>query len=148
MGNQIRLLDVYNPEFHRDAVAFLYLLIRDVPRKPGASCDEKSRYAAHIKHVESHPYQHWYVVMNGNGDPVGSVYMTPFNVLHVALAKTARKRGLGRAAIEAIMALHPKKTFYANIRPRNFQAIAIFERLGFQQTQISYKLETSGDSNV
>jgi|SRR5882672_2480779 len=137
----VRLVDVYAPEIHSEAIGFLFEMLQE--RHPDVNISHKvmPSFEAHLEFINSKPYAAWYIVMNGEGTPLGNVYLTGFNEIGIFITKSAQKRGLGRKAIDELIKRHPKTCYYANISPRNQRSIAIFERMGFRQIQVSFKLD-------
>lgn len=108
----------------------LYRLLGE--RRPEYNISHKvmPTYNNHVKFVRSRPYEEWYVIYSENR-PVGTAYITSKGEIGIFIQQDCQGMGLGRKTIEAIMGVHPKKTYYANISPKNPRSKAFFEKLGF-----------------
>lgn len=116
----------------------LHLLLAE--REPHQSISHRRMptWGEHVAFVESRPYTAWYVA-EVDGAPVGAVYLTRNDEIGVSIFAEHRGRGLGRQAVEALRARHPRPRYLANINPANHQSIAFFERMGFRHIQNTYE---------
>jgi RimJ/RimL family protein N-acetyltransferase len=110
-------------------------------------------FEEHTKFVESHPYEAWYLIEEkgvAGGWAVGSIYLTrpnvpplPGNEIGIFIRKGYRGMGLGKQAVQFLMAQHGPRDYLANINPQNFPSIAMFSGLGFHHVQNTYRLAYS-----
>lgn len=106
-------------------------------------------FEEHTRFVESHPYAAWYLIEEkelAGGWAVGSIYLTkphppmPGNEIGIFIRKAYRGRGLGKKAVELLIEQHGPREYFANINPRNLSSIAMFDGLGFDHIQNTYRL--------
>lgn len=118
----------------RDA-DFLYGLLAD--RDPGVSISHKNMptFDEHLAFIESKPYAAWYII----GPETGSIYLTHRDEVGIHIRRDKQGSGRGRKAVEALMQLHPRPRYLANIAPGNAGSLRFFQRLGF--TCIQHTLE-------
>ena len=105
-------------------------------------------YHAHVRFVRSHPYRCWNFV-KVDGLVAGSVTITKLNEIGIVLLPDYRGKGVGRHALQALIArhrplhaipAHRAGHFIANINPLNERSIRLFTSLGFKHIQNTYQL--------
>lgn len=124
----------------KDAM-FLYWLLGE--RKPSESISHRAMPSVedHEQFVASDPYAAWYII-EVEGTQAGAVYLTRNDEIGVHVARRFRHMGIARAAIDALMRMHPKPRYLANINPANERSRRLFEWLGFRQIQHTYELRS------
>ena len=121
-------------------VSILYQLLCE--REPWMNISHKKvpTFNKHKEFVESRPYKSWYVIFDDATEtPVGSVYMSKNNEIGLFILKEYTNQGYGRAAVNEMLKLYGKD-FVANINPLNKPCIALFEKMGFEHVQNTYKI--------
>ena len=108
-------------------------------RKPFQSISHKTMptWEEHCQFVDSHPYQHWYVIMV-NGD-VGTVYLTEQREVGVFISEAFRGRGYAEAAVRMLVEQHPGRIL-ANVNPDNTASMLLWEKLGGEVLQMTYEV--------
>ena len=118
-------------------------------------------FEEHCDFVKNHPYADWCLidpfvghVDNLSGEPVfvGSVFLSqparPSVVgdeLSVDIFKEYEGRGYARSALEMMMARHGPRRYVANIATTNYASMALFQKLGFTQCQVTFELDETKD---
>ena len=120
-----------------DRQELLYRLLVD--RDAGVNISHKKMpcWGDHIRFVESRPYEAWYFI---GEEPYGACYLTKQNEIGVFLYKGHQGKGYGREAIKALMELHGRRRYLANINPLNDNSKSAFQALGFTLCQQTYEL--------
>jgi len=145
----IKLLDVYKA---RDPHVFLYKLLDERQPEQSISHAGMPTLEEHRKFVLSRPYRCWYIVQNGTGLWVGSVYATERNEIGIAILREFQRQGYARAAILEMMVEHaplpaiPGKRagcWLANVNPHNEPSGTLFRALDFKLLQHTYAFEPS-----
>jgi RimJ/RimL family protein N-acetyltransferase len=95
----------------------------------------------HAKFVKSHPYQGWFLILQ-NGKWVGNIYLTQANEIGIHMLPEARGLGIGRTAVQELMAKYGARRYLANISPSNPGSIDFFKSLGFKMIQYTFEKET------
>lgn len=129
---------VYNkPQYD----SILYNLLSE--REPYQSISHQSMpsYAEHLEFYESRPYKHWFMILNDDQVALGAVYLTHNNEIGIHIFKQFRGRGYGLEAVEMLMAKYPGETFLANVNPSNEASIRLFQSLGGEHIQNTYRLK-------
>lgn len=160
----IKLVDVYNGGGVKAGVLeFLYELMKERDPEINISHSTLPTFEQHRQFVTRRPYRCWYLVCVSQGpiagvsgavefEPVwtGYVSATHHNEIGVVLLKAYRGRGIGSAAVRALMQLHEPLPagpsvrnghWLANIAPRNEHSKHVFEKLGFREIQRTYQLQ-------
>lgn len=132
----IRLLDVYSLSV---VPRVLWYLLKDRPAAANISHKEMPTPEAHAEFVESKPYESWYLIQ-ANRKFVGSIYLTRDDEIGVAVVESTKKIVYTREAIIALMELHPRERYKANIAPKNKKMIRLFRSLGFGLIQHTYAM--------
>ncbi len=120
---------------------FLYRLLQHRPKEANISHVKMPTWERHIDFIKSDPYRAWYVI-HDLGDDRGSVYLTGKDEVGIFLWPGNEGKGYGKAALERLMALHPRRTYYANIAPSNDRSLAFFAKMGFRGLQYTFRLDT------
>jgi RimJ/RimL family protein N-acetyltransferase len=89
--------------------------------------------------VNHYPYAKWYLMMDVNGAPVGSIYLTKTREVGVAVKNGHQRKGHARAAISQLRTIHPGP-MYANVAPNNGPSHSLFKKLGGKVIQYTYEL--------
>jgi RimJ/RimL family protein N-acetyltransferase len=126
---------------HPDAARILYDLLAE--RDPIANISHKvmPTWGEHLAFIASDPYEAWYLI-GGDCEPVvGACYLTRQNEIGVSLFSWEQGKGYGAQAVRDVMDRHGKRTYLANISPRNEASARMFLNLGFELIQHTYKIE-------
>ena len=169
MSVQIQLIDLYMGSVERiGAPEFLYALMKEREPEINISHSELPSWDKHLTFIRSRPYRCWYLIeqqidtpedaraAGGYIAPVwcGYVSATDRNEIGIVLAKAHRGRGIGPAAVQALIAQHeplsaePGKRsghWLANIAPSNEHSKHVFQKLGFAKIQETYARPGGGD---
>lgn len=157
----IDLVDLYEYENRpRDgALEFLYELMIERQGDPYINISHTTlpAYEAHVNFVLGKPYRAWMLIVakqpeypTDGGIWVGYVSATRSNEIGIILRKRWRGRGFGPAAVRAFInrfaplgAIPSGRsgTWLANINPKNRPSIRLFEQLGFNCAQATYRLD-------
>lgn len=102
-------------------------------------------YEQHAEFVRNHPYEAWYLI-GDDGVARGSIYLTKAprqsiagNEIGVFIFPHSQRQGYAKAAIKLLMAKHGPGNYYANINPKNTPSTAMFQKLGFDLVQMTYR---------
>lgn len=105
-------------------------------------------YKQHAAFVRSKPYRSWYFV-KVDGLVAGSLTITKLNEIGIVLLADYRGKGIGKQALQMLLARHVplpaipsmrSDRFVANINPLNERSIRLFTGLGFKLKQQTYEL--------
>ena len=120
------------------APELLYQLLQERAPATNISHREMPTWDAHTHFIQSRPYKAWYVIQ-GDGSPVGSIYLSKINEIGVFILIKHQGQGFGKLAIQMLMEKHPGERFLANINPNNSRSIKFFKSLGFKHIQNTYE---------
>ena len=154
----ITLRSVYEPD--SATLLLLYNLLLERPQEANISHRAAPPYEEHIGFVWSRPYQHWYIIEverfrgepgyeHDGWDAVGAISATKNNEIGIAILKAHQGKGYAAAAITQFLLDHrplpaiPSQRmgkWIANVAPDNAPSHALFKRLGWKPTQITYTL--------
>ena len=105
-------------------------------------------YHQHAAFVRSKPYRSWYFV-KVDGLIAGSLNLTKLNEVGIVLLPDYRGKGIGKQALQMLLARakplpaipsHRPGRFVAHINPKNERSIRLFTGLGFVLIQHTYQL--------
>ena len=119
---------------------FLYNLLKE--RKPNVniSHEKMPTYVQHIKFIESKPYSKWYIIKFGN-KKIGSVYLSKQNEIGIFIIKDMHSKKLGTSVLKTLIEKNHRKTYLANINPKNKKSIGFFKKNGFKLLQYTFELK-------
>jgi RimJ/RimL family protein N-acetyltransferase len=101
---------------------------------------EMPRWCDHVKFVDSKPYEAWYAILSDyHRRAVGACYLSKQNEIGVGILKEYQGQGYGNEAVRALMDLHGKRRYLANINPHNERSAKMFKDLGFNLIQHTYE---------
>lgn len=120
-------------------ILFLYVLLEERPGYCNIGHRAMPSYEEHKSFVESHPYDLWFIVFDGDVR-VGSIYKTKMGEIGIFVKKEFQRKGIATKVIPMVYDIGSKDNF-ANINPMNKLSILMFRRLGFVHIQNTYKLE-------
>jgi len=130
----MNLTSVYaRPDRHE----LLYALLSERDEAANISHRAMPSFEDHCRFVESMPYEGWYFI----GDAFGACYLSHQNEIGVFVFKQHRGKGYGPQAVKALMELHGKRRYLANVSPRNEASAAMFAALGFKMVQHTYEVQ-------
>jgi RimJ/RimL family protein N-acetyltransferase len=119
--------------------AFLYRLLKERPAVANISHRKMPSRAKHLAFIKADPYAWWYI-LEEDGEDLGSIYLTGCDEIGVSIAHEHQRRGFAKRAIQALMHMHPRVRFLANVAPRNVLSHALFASLGFTCIQYTYEI--------
>ena len=147
----MKLVDVYAD---RRSASLLFRLLEERQPVHNISHGKMPSYDRHLQFFHSRPYAAWYLIQFdadlGRPQPetAGAIYLTrpagrarAGDEIGIQLFKEFHGRGIGSAAIRALMDAHPRPEYFANINPTNERSIRMFGKLGFKLKQVTYSLE-------
>ncbi len=136
----LKLLDVYIDV--TESIPGLYNLLLERSGRDDINISHRKvpTFEEHSAFVRSRPYAAWYWIMV-EGASRGVIYLTKQDEIGVHVWKDRQGRGIGPAAVEALMAVHKRPRYFANINPANHNSIRMFHRLGFGLVQNTYAKE-------
>ncbi|MHB0965517.1 MAG: GNAT family N-acetyltransferase [Bellilinea sp.] len=134
----MKLVSVYREP---KAKQFLYGLMAQRLEEPGTNISHQSMptMEEHEAFMDSKPYHVWYLVLDDNGEWVGAAYISKARELGIYILKEYRRRGLGKQAMEMVIAKWPGR-FLLNIHPANAVSIKMFTSMGAQHIQNTYEI--------
>ncbi len=142
LSDYINLTSIYTGNKDEN-YSFLYQLLAEREDYESISHVGMPTWQQHMTFIERHPYKFWGLIVQGEGNLVGSIYLTFSNEIGISISKKHRRLGYARAAIKKLMDNNKDETFFvANINPRNQKSIDLFDRLGFRLIQQTYKIYT------
>ena len=100
-----------------------------------------------VRGEKDHPYKYWYLIMTHH-TMAGHCYISKQNEIGVFILKKHQQKGLGKSAIQALMARHPEGYYLANINPKNTVSEKIFSGLGFKKIQHTYKITIAEAASI
>ena len=135
----IKLVDVYSQSDASTDMLYRLLEERAGNTQINISHLTMPPWEDHCKFVLSHPYAYWYIIVSGDKDEVGAVYITRNDEIGIFIFRTYQGRGYGPDAIKDLMSRHPRDRYLANINPLNKPSIGVFTHMGFDQIQSTYE---------
>lgn len=124
-----------------DAMRILWNLLEERPPEANIShSGHLPEWTDHQVHVQYHDHLGWYLIMD-DGIPVGSVYITKKGEIGVAVLKDHQRKGYAKAGIKAIMAVHKREEYLANVAPANSRSHQLFTQLGGTIIQSTYRIK-------
>lgn len=133
----ITLINVY---YEENRHVILYELLKERTQEQSISHKELPAFSDHAEFVESLPYKSWcFVHSSSEDDYVGTVYLSKQNEIGVFIFNKYQRKGYGHVAVKALVDAN-EGPFLANVNPKNTASIAMFEWLGFNHIQNTYRL--------
>ena len=132
----MRLVDVYS-----DTKAFiwhLYELLQERTPEESISHRRIPSWSSHVEFVKSNPYHVWYVI-EVDGYTVGATYLTKQREIGIFIFKAYQGQGYGKQAVKMLMEKHPGP-YLANVNPANEKSKKLWESLGGEVIQHTYRL--------
>lgn len=129
-----------------DRYGILFRLLIERPDNVSISHKSIPTFENHRHFVDNHPYKAWYFILNSNKDIVGSIYLTQppkpsvaGNEIGVFILKKWQRNGYASAAIKLLIQTNGSGIYHANIGPDNNASQLLFEGLGFNLVQFTYR---------
>lgn len=129
-------------------VEFLYTVCKEREAENKTNISFKvPNYQEHRDFVRSGPYRMWFLITE-YGQKAGYVSLSNKNEIGIVLLKEFRHKGIGRVAVFTILksvdplpAIPGERAghYIANINPSNKASRKMFESLGFEHIQETYK---------
>ena len=124
-----------------DALKVLWNLLEERPPEANIShSGHLPEWTDHQVHVEYHDHLGWYLIM-AEGVAVGSVYITKKGEIGIAILKDHQRKGYAKAGIDAVMQMHPRERYLANVAPGNHRSHKLFTQLGGTIIQSTYEIK-------
>ncbi len=122
------------------SIWFLYNLLKERDEITSISHKIMPSMREHIAFIQSNPYKIWNLIIDDEGNSVGSIYLSRQNEIGIFISRKHRGSGYGRQAVRLLIE-NNDGPFLANINPRNERSIEMFASLGFTLIQQTYKLD-------
>lgn len=147
----IELVDIYTTavdgptRVHPYVLSTLYSLLEERPPEANISHNNMPSWKAHVRFVESKPYQAWYMIIRPTGSAasfvahLGCIYLTRRREVGISVLRGLQGQGIGTAALARLRELHPGRML-ANVAPTNIRSINFFVNRGAKQIQQTYEL--------
>lgn len=147
-ADHIVLTSVYNGDDDK-IYSLLYQLLGEREIDEAISHQGMPTFKQHIDFINRRPYKFWGMIIQGEGNVVGSIYLSHSNEIGIAIFKKHRRKGYAKAAIKTLLRTFANEKFFiANINPLNVKSIDLFKGLGFGIIQETYKLNREGPQNA
>lgn len=137
MERNIALKDVTESDYR-----FLYDLLKQ--RDPIANISHKKMptYEKHVEFILSKPYSKWQIIYY-NRRKVGAIYLSTEDEIGIHIKREIPSEKIKKEALRLLMKNNPRKTYLANVTPRNTKLIEFFKKSGFKPIQYTYELNIS-----
>jgi len=148
----IKLESIYSRTNKDAAYSALYQLLAE--RQPYESISHVGMptIKEHEDFLNRKPYKGWYLIIQGEGNVVGSIYLSFQNEIGIAIFNRHRRNGYGKEAIKKLIEMYPNERYFlANINPINEKSEKLFQKLGFILIQHTYKYDNTqrpGETNA
>jgi RimJ/RimL family protein N-acetyltransferase len=129
----LNLIDAYSA----DSYSVLYRLLKERTKEQSISHKKLPSFDEHCNFINSNPYPFWYLIEAK--ETVGAIYLTENNEIGVFIFSKYQGQGYGEQAIKMLMDLHPGP-FFANVNPENQPSRKMFEKMGAELIQVTYRL--------
>lgn len=136
-------------EYSGASVPLLYKLLLERPNEANISHRSMPTMENHKDHVMHHPHVVWYMILAGTAlysaaeesftNMVGAIYLSQQSEIGIGILKEFQHKGYAKQAIEALMAKHPRPHYLANVAPANQPSHELFQGMGFEMIQMTYK---------
>lgn len=94
----------------------------------------------HVLHWGSGAYAEAYIIMLDDL-PAGYCYLSRNNEIGIHLIEVCQGHGIGPAIVRHLCRSHPGKALYANVSPYNIRSQRMFEKMGWQLVQQTYRFK-------
>ena len=132
----ITLIDIYQEENRYD---ILYQLLSERTEEQAISHKQMPDYYDHVRFVDSIPYKNWYFIhAKSEKDYIGAVYLSKKNEIGIFIFNEYQGKCYGPMAVKALIDVS-EGPFFANINPLNTSSKKMFEWLGFEHIQDTYR---------
>lgn len=130
------------------SVPLLYQLLLERPLEACISHRGMPTMENHKNFVQHHPYTVWYMILTedlqkANGqltNVVGAIYLTKQDEIGICILKEFQGKGYATEAIQALMKKHPRREYLANVAPMNKPSHELFQGMGFELVQLTYRI--------
>lgn len=136
MISMISLVSVYR---NREAEGILYDLLAERPAEANISHKAMPTRTEHHAFLMSVPYRAWYIILNEEGEAVGTTYVTKASEVGIFVFARHQGKGYAKQAIAEVKTRWGGRLL-ANIAPSNVHSIRFFESLGARLIQHTYEL--------
>lgn len=145
----IKFVDVNDDPFGAEIT---YALMEERPPEFNISHKVLPTWAAHVHYVKRHPYRKWAVIRRdqvGAQHGVGALYITNKNEIGIGIMRAFQDRGYaGQALLHLLKTIPPlgyiagerSGEWLANIAPGNPVSQRVFQQIGFQLVQMTYRM--------
>ena len=119
---------------------FLMIPNADVNERPLPPFEESKNFVMkYLFDNENHEYHKWYIVINENDEPMGSVWISKKNYIAYHILPQFRHKGMGQKAIKLLMEANPRKRYFAAVNQKNEASINFIKKFGFQPKGIIFE---------
>ena len=132
----IELLNICENDFK-----FLYEMLEERELIQNITHKKIPSYNEHVNFIKSNPYSNWYIIFENN-KKIGTVYLSKENEVGVFIIKKNQRNGIGKESLKKLIKKNPRKKFFANVNPKNYNSIKFFENFGFKLTQKTYEMNS------
>lgn len=136
---KFRLLDSH---ISTNDIGYLYLHLSQRTQDESISHKEMPTYDDHYMFVKSMPYKFWYMIEK-SAKVIGNFYMTHKKEFGIFIIPEYRNQGIGKLIVEDFLGHAP---LFANINPKNTKSIKLFESLGFEHIQNTYRFNRPSET--
>jgi len=135
----IELVSIYPQEGEppSETLDFLYDLLAERDETTNISHISMPGRPTHVDFVLGRPYKDWWLLVD-DGVRVGAMYLSKANEVGLFLLRRYRGKGRGPRAVVRLQQ-RSNAPLFANINPRNYPSIGMFEMLNFTHIQNTYK---------
>ena len=120
-----------------DSYSVLYRLLKERTKEQSISHKKLPSFDEHCNFIDSRPYLAWFLIQDK--EYVGSAYLTEKKEIGVFIFSKFQGKGYGEGAVKLLMGQYDGP-FYANINPENQPSRKMFEKMGAELFQVTYKL--------
>ena len=113
----IELLNICENDFK-----FLYEMLEERELIQNITHKKIPSYNEHVNFIKSNPYSNWYIIFENN-KKIGTVYLSKENEVGVFIIKKNQRNGIGKESLKKLIKKNPRKKFFANVNPKNYNSI-------------------------
>ena len=119
-------------------VKFLFDLLKERDPRVNISHRKMPTYSQHTKFIKSKPYSKWYIILKSK-QKIGSIYLSKNDEIGIFLSKKFQGKNVGNSALNELMKKNPRKSFLANVNPKNKKSISFFKNNNFKLIQYTFE---------
>ena len=120
---------------------YLYELLKE--RTPQINITHKNMptWEQHVEFWNAVPYKEAYIIHESS--PMGLIYFSKRNEVGIFIEEIHHHQGIGKDALELLLAKHRDERILANVNPQNQKSINFFLQFGFKHIQNTYEYHSS-----